>query len=511
MRKSGAALLFLIGLCVFMAGALAPGWLSAPPGDGAAQAQFLTYDNLFGGKEAETQAAETPETGADDDPDRPKMARSMDLEAYGLLENYETDESMISRTTVGVSVFRQRLASMLERLPTAFEEMDRTLRNSAPDGRSGYYVGVFVVTVLLLLIGRAVVALLAVYLFRPMMIAMQRGPRPRLLSEKLPVLALRVGLTVVAIAINLTVAVGLGFALMQDHAPTAATATIILGAYAFFMLVDTGWRMVISPYLSEYRIPMISDSDARRLYLWVSAAAMTGISTQAFCAWMAELGLSQQLHTLMVIVTNLITMTLILVMIWTNKHAISGAILGGSKRGETPWMSALAAALWAPLATLYLVVAWFEESFRLILGLDRGVSLLGGALLALMVSLIVYALIMFVVERMFERARARARLNAEAAERDRREDAEASMDAEPRSQATAVPASAAPPAPATGASGDEDDDGGDEEGGGGPSPTRRSRRRRAGPAWRNAPASGPSRTSPDARRASSPSAQAPTC
>ncbi|SET72524.1 mechanosensitive ion channel family protein [Oceanicella actignis] len=430
-----------------------------------AGAQILSYEKLF--PSAARSAAEAQPAPASEplmsrpaaEPDAAK--RAPDLAAYGTLADYGA-ESVISRTTETVSVFRQRLERMLARAPTALEDIERALARAAPDGKPGYFAGVALVAILLLMIGRAVVVVLAVYVFRPLMIAAQRGRRPEALSDKLPVLALRMAITLAAIAINLVVAVGLGFALMRDHPPTATTGAVILGAYALFMLVDTGWRMTVSPYLSDYRIPAISDADARRLYLWLSAATFVGIAGQAFCAWLLEMDVPTDLHALVTIAMNLVATALIVVMIWTNRRAVSNAILGGRRRSEVSWLASFASLTWAPLATVYVLAAWAEESFRTIMGLRQEVPLVGGALLALMLSLICYALIVYAVERAFARARARDAINADAARRDAEE-------------ASAAPAHASGDETAEGdgwdGGGDGGGDGGDEEGGG-PSPAR---------------------------------------
>jgi small-conductance mechanosensitive channel len=372
------------------------------PDGGAARAQLLGYGSLTGGgaKPAEDDAeVETPS-----DPD---------LAAYGDLGDFSAG-SMIDRTTQGVGVFRQRLDKTFERLPFAIEEMRATLSAASLNGEPSYFIGVLLVTVLLLLIGRAVVTLVAIYVFQPILVGAQIA-NPIGIVDKLPVLALRMGLTLIGVLIVVAVTVGLGLFFVIDHEPTQKTAAVIVVAYAAIFMVDTAWRMVISPYLPKYRIPRFSDGDARRLYHWMSAGVAIGVTSQAFSFWMRELNLPPETHALITVALSLATVILIEAMIWRNRRAITGAILGGAPRNDATWPARAASMLWAPLTMLYFVVAWVENSVRLILGLKEGVQLLGGAFLALMVGLICYVVIVYIVERAFARLRQRDEINRQAA------------------------------------------------------------------------------------------------
>ncbi len=424
----------LILIAILIAALVLP--MGVVPDGGGAQAQLLNYGALTGGDKKDENAE------AEEAPTNP------DLAAYGELGDFSAD-SMIDRTTQGVGVFRQRLEKTFERLPFAIEEMRATLSAASMNGEPSYFIGVFLVTFLLLLIGRAVTTLMAIYVFMPILVGAQIA-NPVGIVEKLPVLALRMLLTLVGVLIVVAVAVGLGLFFDIDHAPTQKTAAIIVVTYAVIFMVDTAWRMVISPYLPKYRIPRFSDADARKLYHWMSAGVLVGVTSQAFSFWMRELNLPVETHALITVALSLVTVILIEAMIWRNRRAISGAILGGVERKNATWLAATASIVWAPVTMLYFVVAWFENSVRLVLGLKEGVQLLGGAFMALMVGLVVYVVTVYIVERAFARIRERERLNREAARRAQAEERAAASEAETTLE-TYV--------------GDGGDDGDDEEGG----------------------------------------------
>ncbi|MGR3780597.1 MAG: mechanosensitive ion channel family protein [Albimonas sp.] len=404
-------------------------WIVAPGGPGApfgpppaALAQGLDVRSLFSGqgggqpRGGQDAAAETgtaagggaPAQGAE----APVHARPPDLAAYGRLvatgqsDDDEARLSMLRRTSENVSLFRQRLERMLREARSGIGRLETRLAVNAPDGRAGYFAGVALVSVILILIGRAVTQLYAVYLARPAMIRAQRHFRPVGLSGKLPVIALRMLLTVAGMTLNLAVAAGLGLGLVADHVPTQVTAGIIMAAYGSFMLIDTVWRMIVNPYLPEYRIPRMGDMGARRLYIWLSALTATTVASRFYIAWLGELGVDVELVRLNHIVLNLLALALILGLIWSNRAAVSEAIRHGRPISEVTWISAIGSRIWAPLTTLYFLLAWMEESVRIVMGLEAQWSLLAGAFITLLVALAVQAAGLYGVERLFERSRA---------------------------------------------------------------------------------------------------------
>lgn len=363
----------------------------------------IDYRALLGGgaSEAETPTMSRPDAGA------PAVDRAPEVAAYGALQGVEND-NMIMRTTESVSVFRQRLNRIITAAPKMGDDLDRTLAAAAPDGQPSYFLGAFVLAVIALMIGRAAMVLSAILVARPMMMAAQRRmPNPVTLGDKLPVLALRFAITVAVTSIGLLIAASLCFAIVGDHRATLVTVGIVLSSWAIYVLVDTIWRMTISPYLSEYRIPRLTDQQARRLYLWASVTAAVSIAGQGYSGWLKAIGGSPEIHAVTSAALGLVALIIAVALVWANRAAISGAILGGRPRSEASWLSSIASMFWAPLATLYLIAAWVQGAVRLVLGLDQAIPLLAGAFVTVMAGLVVYAVSVFTVEKLFARARLR--------------------------------------------------------------------------------------------------------
>ncbi|MFT4793096.1 MAG: small-conductance mechanosensitive channel [Paracoccaceae bacterium] len=377
--------------------------LALGAGAGAKAQTGIDYRALLSGG----ASAEPPPAMSRPDDAAPPVARAPEVAAYGAIEGFESD-TMIMRTTESLSVFRQRLNRIVAAGPDMFSALDATLARASPDGRANYFLGAFVLAVIALMIGRAGMMLVAVLIAAPIMMAAQRRmPDPVTLGDKLPVLALRFAMTVAVTAFGLLIAAGLCFAIVGDHRATLVTVGIVLGSYSIYVLVDTIWRMTISPYLSAYRIPRLGDQDARRLYLWASFTAAISIAGQGYASWLMAIGASPELHAVSSAALGFVALVIAVALVWANRGAISGAILGGHKRAEASWMSSIAAMFWAPVATLYLITAWAQGAVRLVLGLEQSIPLLAGAFMTVMAGLVVYAGSVFTVEKLFARARRR--------------------------------------------------------------------------------------------------------
>ncbi|MDT8345120.1 MAG: mechanosensitive ion channel family protein [Thermohalobaculum sp.] len=309
-----------------------------------------------------------------------------------------------------VRIFRARLGAILERAPDALTEIGTTLAAASPTGRPIYFLGIAVFAALLLVIGRAVVELYYVFIARPVFMRMQR-PDPVGYTEKLPVLVNRVVLGIVGVVMMLVIATLVGLIFYEEHLPTSLTVLMVFGTYAVLNVIHLVWRMVLAPYLPEYRIPPIDDAEARRLYLSVTVASLVGVAGAAFCYWVAELGLPREPHVLVTLAATLVTVVLLLMTIRSNAATVGRIILSGRKRAEASWITRFAASLWAPAAALYLVASWADLAFRLVMGIDAGPGRILVPYFVLIAGVLVYGAIMYVIERVFARQRRMREMN----------------------------------------------------------------------------------------------------
>jgi len=387
----------------------------------AAAAQALDYRALIQGTESAEEQNPAPLQSLP--VTRFDPASVPDGAAYGQLGPAAGEDG----TTLGaardlIEVFRARAVDMLASAPGAWRELITTLEAASPTGRAGYFLGIAVFTLLLLAVGRAVKTIFLVFIVRPLFESVQR-PNPQGYLDKLPVLLYRIVLTLLGAALSLLVAGAIGLVYYDGHEGTLITTLVIFGAYAAFVFVDTVWRMSLAPYLPAYRLPTISDGDARRLYDWMSAISGFAIAAIAFCYWAKAIGLPHEPHALMTLGLTFMTVIGLLTALSRNRKAVRDAILAGVPRDRVSWLTLLALRLWMPAAVLYLIASWGKLAFNMVMGVQDGAVGLMVPYLVLLGGLLVYALTSYAIERAFSRRRQLAAFQAQQAARDAAEDA----------------------------------------------------------------------------------------
>lgn len=423
-------------------------WLPAPSGaQTAADYGAIAGAAAGGGGDPEAPSAATPAEPVGSGPG---------LAEYGAVaEAFEAD-SALQMTQQQVGVFRQKARRIFGAADDYFARLDKTLDAASPTGSGGYFLGVALFTGVLIAIGRAGATVFGLYVGLPLMRRVQRRERPEGIVDKLPVLATRVALQIIGIVIAMLIAAAVGSGFYTEDEATVTTVLAIAAAVALIQLVDVLWRMTLSPYLPDYRIPAMTDTDALRIYRWLALGATFGIASVIYGAWLAEVKADEEVQALTVIAAGAISLILVFGLVRASRLGISHAILGGKPRAQATWVAALASVLWAPAALAYTVFAFFESAYRTIMGLPLGAPLLAGAFVVLLAGLMVYAGTIYIVERLFRRAREIRRVN-EAVAGSEAEEIEAERMAI-RDGLRAVDA--------------DGPDGGDDEGGGGPIPFR---------------------------------------
>ncbi|MEM7498790.1 MAG: mechanosensitive ion channel family protein [Pseudomonadota bacterium] len=351
-----------------------------------------------------------------------------------------------------LGVFRARLVATLARVPDALVELDVTMSAASPTGRAIHFLGIAVFAGLLLLVGSAVAELYLAFVARPIFVRMQRD-RPRGYSEKLPVLVARVVLVAFSVTITLSVATATGLFFYDEHPETLLTVIIVFATYAAVLLVHAVLRISLAPFLPQYRIPFIEAGPARALYRWVSVASVIAIAGAAFAYWVEGIGLPREILVIVTAAVTLVTLLVLLATIRANHRGITSILIGDRQGRPMTWVQRAVAAAWAPAAGLYLIVSWADLVFRLVMGADAGPERLMVPFFVVVVGAIVYAVVIYAVERVFDRQRRLREVNARAAAR-----AEAAV-AEAREREAIA-------SEAWNSDGADIDDDGDEEGGG---------------------------------------------
>ncbi|MEM6371680.1 MAG: mechanosensitive ion channel family protein [Pseudomonadota bacterium] len=305
------------------------------------------------------------------------------------------------------TAFRTALLDGLLTLPDAFNEVAYILRATSPEGTIFAYVEVLLLT--LLLLGVGMVFQNEVYGKRIVKsyVVGRIQPNPVGYGQKMPFLMFRFFVGLIGILISMIVAwiiAAVFFGPLGDSS-LRFTATLVNLAYLVIRVVTSIWRMILSPFLTQYRIPLLPDADAKKLYYWLCAGTVAGISTILFGIWIRELGLNTEVYIFLYSLLSLVVMIISILIVVFNWRAVTNAILNGASMESASWILRLLARIWAPISVLFFLFAWGEQTFRLVLGDSEGVPLLVGGWLILTTIIVVYGVLTFFIERSFERRR----------------------------------------------------------------------------------------------------------
>jgi len=312
--------------------------------------------------------------------------------------------------------FRAQLNERLEALPNSYIEMAYILRATSPDGRIMTYVEVMVITLLLLLIGRWLsVEIYGKRLIKRFVVS-RIEDAPEGYAGKMPFLLIRffagLGATLFAMVFALVVTL-LVFGPSGDVSVEFTSLAVYLTFFAARTASDL-WRMVLSPYLSQYRIPALEDRAARRLYLWLSGLATFDFAAVMIATWVQDFGLNYNIYVLTYAILMLVSSLLGILLVLVNARAVSAAIRNVGAAHVVAWPNRLLSWIWAPMVILYIAFGWLALTFDLVLENPSPVPPNMGLFAVLSSILVVYGLINYVIEQ-FATRRRRAEIVAEPA------------------------------------------------------------------------------------------------
>ncbi len=331
--------------------------------------------------------------------------------------------SQMMRMQAAADDFRSTLIERLKALPNSLNEVAFILRATSPRGEIATYFRVLGWTLLMLLAGRFIVTFVYGRQFALGLMRARTIEQPRGYREKMPLLVFRFFLGVGGTILTMLVAYLLGVAIFDSGGDSSIQLTVaaIYVTFFFSRTVSDIWRMILSPFLSQYRIPVLSDRDAKRLYYWAATLAIYNISVMTFTAWIADFGLNYNVYAILYGALALVGMLGDILMVLFNRSAISNAIRGGRAPERVAWLVRVLSLAWAPLIIGYTIFGWLKLAFDLVLERENSIPLIVGAYAVFLSIVVVYGGINYVIERFFSRNRQVAQINeqlaaAEAAE-----------------------------------------------------------------------------------------------
>ena len=323
--------------------------------------------------------------------------------------------SQLMKAQERFSKFRDSVRSRLEALPYSVFEVRNILKQTSPDGRIQTYVEVLAWNILFLLLGRWLSIEIYGKRFVKGFVVARIKEHPQGYREKMPFLMFRflMGIGGTVFAMLMALIVGYLFFGEAENLSIQFTITAIFTAFFLSRTVSDLWRMVLSPFLSQYRLPPFSDRDAKRLYIWASALATFDISVVMFTTWVADFGLNYNVYAMVYGGLTLVGALGNVLMILFNARAISNAIRGGAAPDQVSWILRFISFAWAPFLILYLVFSWFKLAVDLVLEVQDSIPIVASSYAIFMSVVVAYGAMNYLLERYFDRNRKLEELNTE--------------------------------------------------------------------------------------------------
>ncbi|WP_170385332.1 mechanosensitive ion channel family protein [Ruegeria atlantica] len=328
------------------------------------------------------------------------------------------DGSQLMKAQEKFSDFRASMQSRLQALPYSIFEVQYILRQTSPDGRIQTYVEVLFWNILFLLLGRWLSTEIYGKRMAKKLVVARSKENPQGYREKMPFLVFRffMGIGATIFAMLMALIVGYLFFGEAEDISIQFTVTAIFTAFFLSRTVSDLWRMVLSPYLSQYRLPPFSDRDAKRLYFWASAIATYDISVALFSTWVADFGLNYNVYAMVYGSLTMLGALANVMMILFNARAISNAIRGGRAPDQVSWISRFISFAWAPVLIVYIVFSWFKLAVDLVLENENSLPIVASSYAIFMSVVVAYGAMNYLLERYFDRNRQMEDLNATTAE-----------------------------------------------------------------------------------------------
>ncbi len=245
-------------------------------------------------------------------------------------------------------------------------------------------------------------------------------PDPETRTERLYYLLMRGVLMSVAVGILAVVALTVVYLIEPGATAIHKTAVTIVVAYVVFRLVRIVFFNILTPDAPSHRLLAFSDQAANKINRRLVQVFTLIIVVLAVCNWMDQLGLDQNAHKLLLSLGSLMAVLALSAVFWRYREVFANAIRGGAEPAECGVLVRFIAGYWHLFAVIYLAVAWVVATFRLIMDYPAVFGLVGGPVYILVAGLIVYAIALLIVDRLFRRRREaqQARKEAEQAERE---------------------------------------------------------------------------------------------
>ncbi len=324
------------------------------------------------------------------------------------------EHSPLMKFQENTNQFRTALLKRIVQLPDALNEVLYILRAASPDGTLWAFGKALLISLGLFGIGVVVEREIFGKRIARGFVTARVLENPVGYAEKMPFLVLRFFMGILGILVSMSVAYVLGLAIFGALEDTAMQFTVTLINIGYFVcrLAAGLWRMILSPFLTQYRIPIFNDRDAKTLHRWLWGLASFDTIAILFGIWIGELGLNYDVYAFIASLMSAVIVLLNILMVVVNRRAISNALRHGKRVEDCSIISRFLSRVWLPVVIFYVLFAWVELTYDLVLANPSSIPLIAGAYGILVSIIVVYGVINFAIERGFARARQIRHINA---------------------------------------------------------------------------------------------------
>ncbi len=323
--------------------------------------------------------------------------------------------SNFMKVQTGLLGFRELLKNKVDMIPPSIDKTAVEIKNRSPTNTLRPYLRVLYWSILLLAFGAWVEREVYVKRILTRWLEPDLRDNPVGYLEKVPLLIKRALLRVFGVVISMVIAFTTG-SLVFSETPTETiqfTIAVIYLGYAAFRLLRIMWRMILAPYLSQYRIPHFSNADASRLYHWLWIISAINILTLMIGIWLFEVGGKSDIHAALASLFGFIVALANILMVVVNRKALSRAIRNGRPINSVGAFTKFLSNFWLLAATAYFAFSWLQLTYRVVLNKPLSTPLIAGAYGILLAIICVYALANFLIERVSLRSKRLIRLKPE--------------------------------------------------------------------------------------------------
>lgn len=228
------------------------------------------------------------------------------------------------------------------------------------------------------------------------------NPEPQSRAEKIAYLLIRALMMSVAVGIQAIATGVLIVGIGPEEPPFRTTMMLMLVGTVAARITIVIFRALIAPDAPSHRLVRIHDQSAHALYRGFSAVTWLTAVVGVTCIQMDLLGVNRDAHHLMLMVSSLLAACLFATLAVRHRAALGTAILGGLEK-EAGLARSLLARFWHIIAIAYFAGAWVVSAVRLLLHMEGAVGVILNPLFALVIGFLAYAVMLLIIDRVFER------------------------------------------------------------------------------------------------------------